>query len=224
MNPDTVRAQRALGEPIVYGDATRPRVLEHIGAAHARAIVIAISDPAATRAVTSAVRQLNPTAHLIVRTRYQSETEPLLRLGASDVIPEEYETSVEIFARVLSRFLVPRDEIDRLIGEIRSEGYEMLRSLSADSYDPGDLRVQLPEIRVSTLRVPESAALRGQTLGELALRRHFGLTVLAIRRAERTLANPDAETSLQAGDLLVLLGPDEAVARFAEQLGASSGT
>src|SRR2546422_7053971 len=77
-------------------------------------LVAAISDPAATRRMVRVARGLNPAVHIIARTRYVVEIPELLRLGANDVIPEEFETSIEIFARVLAHYGVAP-------GETRSE-------------------------------------------------------------------------------------------------------
>ncbi len=44
---------------------------------------------------------------------------PLYELGANEVIPEEFETSVEIFTRVLAKYLIPKAEIEGLVAEIR---------------------------------------------------------------------------------------------------------
>ncbi len=84
--------------------------------------VVVINDPAAARQITSMVHHLNPGACLIVRTRHVQEVKELRRLGVDEVIPEEFETSVEIFSRVLSRYLVPQDEIERLIAQVRTDG------------------------------------------------------------------------------------------------------
>src|SRR5256886_13247780 len=65
-------------------------------------LVAAFSDPAATRRMVRIARGINPGVHIIARTRYVVEIPELLRLGANDVIPEEFETSIEIFARVRS--------------------------------------------------------------------------------------------------------------------------
>jgi len=60
--------------------------------------VIAISDPAATRRMVRVAREINTKLHIIARTRYVVEIPELTRLGANVVIPEEFETSIEIFA------------------------------------------------------------------------------------------------------------------------------
>jgi len=101
MNPDTVAEEKAKGQPIHYGDATNEKVLEHANVGEARIVVIAISDAGATRRITAAVREMNPKVHIIVRTRYLKEMGPLYDMGANEVVPEEFETSLEIFARVL---------------------------------------------------------------------------------------------------------------------------
>jgi len=89
--------------------------------------VIAISDAAATRRIVELSRRLNPSAYIIARTRYTNEVNPLYSLGANDVIPEEFETSIEIISRVLHRYFIPVNEIDKHISEIRKDG---LRDIS----------------------------------------------------------------------------------------------
>lgn len=126
-NPVTVKVQKAKGEPICFGDATHEEVLHHVCIAEAKAIAIMINDPQAVRQIVPLVRKLNPTAYLIVRTRYMQEMPLMTQLGADDVIPDEFGTSVEMFTRVLQRYNVPVDTIHTFATGLRSEGYEMLR-------------------------------------------------------------------------------------------------
>src|SRR5256886_11170024 len=72
-------------------------------------------------------RALNPRIHIIARTRYVVEMPELTRLGADVVNPEEFETSIEIFARVLAHYGVPRGDVERLVKEIRGSHYQVLR-------------------------------------------------------------------------------------------------
>jgi monovalent cation:H+ antiporter-2, CPA2 family len=128
LNAEVVRAERANGVPIHYGDASRKEVLHQARIEHARMLVLAISDPVAARHATALARELNPALQIIVRTRYMSEVGELLRLGAQWVIPEEFETSIEIFSRVLREFGMSREQIQQAADEVRSEGYELLRA------------------------------------------------------------------------------------------------
>lgn len=134
MNPDVVIGEQKKGEQIVYGDATHEAVIEHAGIRSARVVVLAINDPPATRKITEVIRKINPNVYLIVRTRYIKEMESLYRLGADEVIPEEFETSIEIFSRVLNRYLIPKDSIEQLVTKIRQDSYKMFRRFSNGVY------------------------------------------------------------------------------------------
>jgi CPA2 family monovalent cation:H+ antiporter-2 len=212
MDPEMVVAEQAKGEPIYYGDATHEAVFQHADVKDARIVVIAISDPAATRRITAISRRLNSKVHIIVRTHHLQEMKPLYELGADDVIPEEFETSVEIFTRVLVKYLIPRDEIERFIAVVRSDGYEMFRSLSKEPASFPGLRRHLPDVEIVTLRVFKRAPAVRKTLDQIGLRRKYGITLLAVRRNSQMLSNPDGDTHLCAGDLLVVIGPPDKIA------------
>ncbi|MCH7733414.1 MAG: cation:proton antiporter [Candidatus Marinimicrobia bacterium] len=215
VNPEIVRNEQAQGEPIYYGDSTQEVVLQRANIKDARIVVTAINDPTSTRRITEIIRRLNPKVHLIVRSRYLQEMKPLYELGANEVIPEEFETSVEIFTRVLAKYLIPRDEIEGLVAEIRSDGYEMFRSLSKESSSFSDLNLQLPDVEISTLRVVERSPLVGKSLAEIELRKKYGVTVLAIRRKSQILSNPNVNMPFCANDVLFVLGPPDRVAEVA---------
>jgi CPA2 family monovalent cation:H+ antiporter-2 len=215
MNPETVQNEKAKGEPIFYGDATQPEVLRHMDIGTARVVVVAIPDPVATRRVIEVARNLNPLVHIIARTRFFEEMLPLVELGASEVVPEEFETSVEIFTRVLLNYLVPREKIEQFIAEVRSDGYQMFRSLSKRNPSLSDLKSALVDVKISTLRINPKSTVVGRTLSDIDLRKKFGVTLLAIRRGEEILSNPSGDMCLCEGDMLVLLGKPESTAQVA---------
>ena len=218
MSPDTVKRERQRGEPIFYGDAVHEGVLRHAGIEEATVVVVAINDPAATRRITENARRLNPRAHIIVRTRYLQEMAPLYELGANEVIPEEFETSVEIFSRVLAKYLVPRRQIDELIAKLRSDGYGMLRRLAPES-SFANLALHLPDMEVSAVQVEAGAPAAGKTLAGLALRKRHGVTVLAVRRNGQ-VQTPEVDRPFAAGDTVYLMGP---ASRLAETLHLFTG-
>lgn len=212
MNPETVRREKEKGEPIFYGDATHEAVLEFAGVHTARIVVIAIADAAATRKITALSRRLSHTVHIIARTRFLQEMEPLYELGADEVVPEEYETSVEIFSRVLTKYLIPRDEIERFIHDVRADGYQMFRTLSPDAATCSNVRYCLPDVDINAYRLSEHSPIAGKTLGETELRRKYGVTVLAVRRGGTTISNPDVDLKFLTGDIIFVLGtPDRFV-------------
>jgi CPA2 family monovalent cation:H+ antiporter-2 len=212
VNPDTVREARAQGEPIYFGDATQEAVLRHLHLRDARVLVVVINDPAATRRITEVARRLNPRIHIIVRTRFVREVEPLYQLGANEVIPEEFETSVEIFSRVMGKYLHPRQEIEKFIAEIRSEGYGMLRSLSREAAACTDFSHCMPDIELGSFRVEPGAPIDGRTIGQAEVRKKHRVTILAIRRGNDFLYNPDPRSEIRGNDLLIVMGRPEDLA------------
>jgi monovalent cation:H+ antiporter-2, CPA2 family len=206
IDPEIVKNEAIRGEPIFFGDAMQESVLRHVGIMDARVLVIAISDPSATRRITELARRLSPVLFIIARTRYLQEMKPLHDLGANEVIPEEYETSVEIFARVLERFQVPRGEIEEFVDQVRSDSYEMFRSLSNNPYCSSSLT--LPSEEVNTLTVGKGSQAEGKAEEELRLK-EYGMQLLAVRRDQETLVDLDKGYMLKAGDIVILLGPHE---------------
>jgi Kef-type K+ transport system, predicted NAD-binding component len=208
-NPDAVKDGKQNGEPIFYGDATQFEVLQHSNVKDARVAVIAISDPAAAVRITDLIRRLNDRIHIIVRTRYIQEIQPLYQVGANDVIPEEFETSVEIFTLVLKKYLVPKVDIDNFIAQIRSDGYEMLRSLSRRSPSLQDIKLHYHDAEIMNIRIEKGAWVVGRTLAQIDLRSRYGGSVLLIQRGSETLVNPGGDDLLEADDQAVVLGSPE---------------
>lgn len=216
LNSETVRTEQKAGQPIMYGDATHPIVLEKVNIESARVVVIAISDPTATLRITAVIKRMNPSAHIIVRTRFVADVPDLHQLGANEVIPEEYETSIEIFTRVLARYMVPVDEIESYVDLVRSEDYEMFRRLSR--VESEDFGWRLTDIDVWSLRVGQHTSIAGQKLVEADFRNRLGVTILAIRRNEETLSNPGAEDTICPGDHLIMMGKPEQIRTAARLL------
>ncbi len=115
-------------------------------------------------------------------------------MGADDVIPEEFETSIEIFSRVLNRYFIPMDEIERHIGDIRRDGYEMFRNMQHKYTVYPELKQRLPDVEIETIRIEAASPVAGKTLAELGLRKIYGATVLAVQNGRQTITNPSGDT------------------------------
>src|SRR5206468_8306989 len=190
LNPQTVRQARAQGEPAFYGDATREEILRALGVDRARLFVVAISDPAATRRMVRVARGLNPALHIIARTRYVVEIPELARLGANVVIPEEFETSIEIFTRVLAHYEVPQGDIDTLVNRIRASHYQALRVQGPFQLEQLPALSGLPQMSAERVRLPPGAKAVGRSLAATRLRTRTGPLVLSIRRGAEDIPTP----------------------------------
>ncbi len=203
---EVVQTATSKGVQIRYGDATNPTVLKQVQIEQARAIVIATSDPFGVRRVVQLARELNPSLHIVVRTRYIKELEELHDLGANEVVPEEFETSIEIFTLVLQCYKVPKPVIFEKAEEIRREGYALLRREELPALAHRFRKGLFADVEVETWRIEEDSPVLGQSLQNAGIQRNTGAVVVALTRNGTTQSKPSSETSLEVGDILVLLG------------------
>lgn len=217
LDPDRIAEAKKLNEPIVFGDATEDLILKHVSVHKARVVVIAISDPHSTHMIVNRIREFTETAYIIVRTRAINEIEENLRLGADEVIPEEFETSIEIFTRVLRKYLVPTSEIQAFITKIRSHNYEKLRM----GPSPEELSMEfnptlhIPDMEIATVKVMhESNTVVGKTIGESDLRGRFNVNILAIKRGDDYITDINPDVVVKYQDILYLFGPPDCVLKM----------
>jgi len=206
VNADTIRKARDEGESIIYGDITRRDVLLRAGVDCARVIVFAVSDYAATRIAVRTARELNPAIFILIRTRYATDVDEFYKAGANQVIPEEFETSIEIFSRVLHEYHVPNNVIANQIQLVRFGGYKMLRGYSLDQENLGRIAALFADATVDHIQLDTDAPTVGRTLRELDLRKNTGASVIAIARNGEANTNPGPDFTLQSDDIVVLIG------------------
>jgi K+:H+ antiporter len=220
---DSVEAARREGLPVRFGDASRRGVLIELGVERARAAIVAVSDPVATRRIVSMVRQSNRTARILVRVRRVQEIGELERLGADEVIPSEFETSIELFVRLLTHLGVPRHVVRVQESIIRLDHYRALRGVGASAEILSETSKLVAGGIVERAQVMKGCEAAGKTLNELQLRRRTGAMVLTVVRAETPLPPPDGTTRLETGDYVVLFGPHDCIDKALELLEPQSG-
>jgi CPA2 family monovalent cation:H+ antiporter-2 len=211
MNPDTVNVARMAGEPIIFGDGTRPEILQQVGIQRAQVLVAAVSDPIATARIVAQARRTRADLYIIVRTRYVAEIDHLYNLGAKQVIPEEFETSVEIFARVLQEYHIPRNVIALQVDLIRKEHYGTLRGLRLQGKRLDELSQFLAGTTADIFSLLEGSPAVGKSLGEIDLGPRTGATLIAVVREGKSFHNVAPDFTLENGDRLVLLGGHKAL-------------
>ena len=213
LNAQIVRREKAKGEPIFYGDAIHQHVLEAVKVKRARVVVVAISDPRATKVIVANIRSMSPSVHLIVRTRYVKEIQSLLILGADEVIPEEFETSVEIFTRVLTNYLVPINELENLVNTIRADNYQMFQNTKPLPRTLSSTKI--PDFKITCVRIlADSGEVAGKSIEEVGVRKKFGVNVLAISRKDEMINRILPEEKLLQNDLVFISGDQEHIDSF----------
>lgn len=222
LNPDTVRRALQEGEPMIFGDISSREVLDAAGMEQAKLVVFAISDPTAIKAGVRTAREMNEEVHIIIRARFVSEIDELYKLGANQVIPEEFETSIEIFARVLEEFRIPRNIINAQIKIIRSESYGMLRGVAKTRRSMEKIDELLKAGTAETFLVHGDCPAAGKSLRDLELRQKTGATIIAVVRGEKSVTSPSPDFKIREGDTLVLVASHADMDRAFNFLGSPS--
>ena len=205
---DGEQVKRALTEGITthYGDCAQEETLTRAGLKEARMIVFSIPDYAVTEKAVRLARKINPEVKIMVRTRLTAQVEELKTAGADEVIPEEFETSIEIFSRVLRDYRIPNNIIEQQVELIRLEGYSMFRGLSLNTESLKKFSTYLTATLTESYLVLENSWAREKMLGDMNVTERTGAVVIAVVRKNKPHPNPEAEFAILSGDILVLFG------------------
>ena len=205
-----IRAGRQAGDPVIYGDAGEPKVLENVGVAHASCVVVTFASPEVALRILRAVRELRPDVPILVRTQDDTKLEQLQAAGATEVVPETFEASLMLLSHLLLLLKLPVPRVIRTVNDIRSHRYGMLRQYfpSADAL-PLDSNHAFREELHSVILPPHAWAV-GRSIADLAARGSRA-SVSAVRRDGIVGREPSPETLLKEGDVVVVCGTPEAV-------------
>ncbi|WP_299582467.1 monovalent cation:proton antiporter family protein [uncultured Sunxiuqinia sp.] len=216
-DPGIVKKLQEKGEMVIYGDATNEPILEKAHIKTADIAVISVGNLIVSMSIVDRIRQLNPHIFIIVRTKKVVDIEELYKLGANQVIPEEFETAIELFERILKQRLVPQREINRVTAKIRDEHYGIFRE-ETDKSD--QLFRELPNLEIMALKVREGSFVIGKSIREIKLRKVFGVTLVAILRKDKLLEHPDGNKKLEMDDIVYIMGRPEQIAKAFELFGS----
>jgi CPA2 family monovalent cation:H+ antiporter-2 len=209
MDPFRVRDARQAGDPVVYGDASNPEVLRSLGIEHANVVVVSFDAADTALRIVRAVRRLRDDVPVLVRTEDDSRLDALQAAGATEIVPEIFETSLSLVSHVLLFLNVPARDVLETTEDIRHDRYAILRSVfrrrDSRSLEDDDhaMRQQL-----RTVVLPPGATAVGRTIGEVGMDKGK-VVVTALRREGIVGRDPEPGTRLREGDVLVLWGTPE---------------
>jgi len=208
LDPERVREAAAAGDTVVFADSARREALVAAGITRAAAVALTFSDVATALRVLTHVRALNASLPVIVRARDEADIERLTAAGATEVVPEAFESGVMLASHTLVLAGVPLSRVMRRVAQVRDAQYGLLRGLfhGRDEDSAADKRARLHAVALDA----RSRAL-GRALADLRLQ-DLGVEVRAVRRlGEKRKLDAAEAGSLREGDVVVLLGAPEAI-------------
>ncbi len=188
LDADRSRNLEAEHQPAVRGDATQEEVLRAAGVDRARTLITCLADDAHNVYAILLAKQLNPKITVIARA-VEDGAEERLRLAGADRVLNPYRVGGTRLAITALKPTVT-DFIDA--------------SLSGSSI----------ELELAEVVVHPSSDLAGKTLAGAEVRKRFGIIVVALKRGDRSTFNPGPDERIEAGDVLVTLGPIQALERI----------
>ncbi len=206
LNSQTVSEWRKKGEPIFYGDATSREILHKAGISRARVVVISISDPSATRKVVNIARNLNRNIYIVVKTTYLAEVNDLITTGADEVIPAEFETSIEVFSRVLQFYQMPKTLIGQYADKFREDHYKMFIKGETPKRLFHDTIAVMPNVNYESYIVGKDSPANNTSIRNLEIQNRTGALVIAVKRGDKTIHGLLADVVLKEGDIAFMIG------------------
>jgi CPA2 family monovalent cation:H+ antiporter-2 len=213
LDPERVQEAQTAGASVSYGDASRRESLVAAGIYRASAIVITYADTRSALKLLHMVHELAPTLPVIVRSHDDSDLDRLKEAGAAEVVPELMEGSLMLASHALVMLGVPLRRVVHRVQAAREARYASLRGFF---HGVSDVAEESELERLHSVTLNGSAASIGKALRELEMET-VGAEVASIRRGKgRLTVTP--ETVLEAGDVVVLRGAADAVARGENRL------
>lgn len=182
---------------VIHGDATEEEVLERAGIERAGVLATVTSDDAINVFVTLTARAMNPDLTIIARGENRRTESKLRSCGADTVV-----MTTTIGAARISQLI------------LRPTADELLDQLSTGS----DRRPDLDHIGLEfdELQIDASSPLAGKTLADIEIRGAHGYLVVGIRSSEgSTIMHPPADTPINVGDVVVVLGYQDDIPELA---------
>jgi CPA2 family monovalent cation:H+ antiporter-2 len=204
-------ARNKKSTPIFYGNATNSAVLKHVSIEKAKAVVISLKHPTEIKSVVAAIKKLSPTCHIIAMTGSLNDMTFILNAGVNEAISVQFETSVEIVTRVLTRYLISRNDIDDFVLRLRGLNYSMMRTIRYEQQGIQDYRLEISNTEVLTFKVRAQSPFVNNILSNLQFRSNWGVTILAIKRGSEIFTNPSGDFLINENDILVVFGSHQDV-------------
>jgi CPA2 family monovalent cation:H+ antiporter-2 len=209
---------KAAGQPVIYGDASSPVVLEAAGVHDARLVLVVVSAAIDVELVVRQIYVLSPQTHIVARATRLAQVEDLRRYGVYEIVQPEFEAGLELVRQTLLHFDFPAPEIEHLSDAVRNERYRPFETLHTDAQLLNDLRRARHALDIRWYTIPPAAPLAGQTIGATGIRQRSGASIIAVLREGAVTSNPEPDTILRPGDGVAVIGTVEQRDAFAALL------
>lgn len=213
LDPLRVAEASSAGERVYYGDAARENILQAAAIEKAKAIIITFSHHHSSIKIIKAIRRLNKDIPILVRTLDDLHLNEMLEAGATEVIPDSFESSIMLSSHLLLMIGEPAHKVLRETRIVRKDRYKMLEKFYPGQDDSTLDEHNIMSGKIHSVLINETAYAAGKMLKELPFS-DFKVEVDAIARGNIRGESPDQETVIRVDDNVVISGLPEDVERM----------
>jgi CPA2 family monovalent cation:H+ antiporter-2 len=209
-----VETIQSSGIPVVFGDACHEIVLEAGAIGTARLLVVTTPDMVTTQSIISTARRQNPELSVVARTSDPSFLPVFAELGVNSVVLPEFETSLEMTRKSLLHFPIPVSEIQNRSESLRQDLFAPFLDVGRGYRTLIQLRSAEHQFDLQWVLLLAGSPISDRTIGSVEIRRRTGASVVGVIRDDKLVPNPDAGFRLAVGDLVAIIGTEEARVAF----------
>lgn len=218
LDPYRIDDLRAQDLPFIYGDASSEVVLEAAHVDSARLVIAAVADSLTVEMMVRRVRAMNPDLHVVARAVQRAQIEILQSLGVHEIIQPEFEAGLEMVRQALLHFDIPAGEIETLSNTVREQVYQPFETPHHEGQLLQQMRLARRSVGIEWFALHTDAPLVGYSIGETAIRKTTGASVVTVVRGDAIYSNPGPEMRLLAGDSVAVLGTSDQREAFRARL------
>jgi len=213
LNYRRIEHAKTAGLPVIYGDASKPIVLEAAKIKKAQLLLITTPAIVVAQSIVSCARQLNPHLNIVARAEGIEQMKALYDKGVYMVVQPEFEAGLEITRQALLSLHIPVIEIQNYTDAVRRELYAPLYQSLNDYPTITELHSAKGLLDMSWVKVLSGSTLNDRSIREVGIRSQTGVSVVGVIREAKFKPNPPADYRFAAGDLVAVIGkPDEITA------------
>jgi monovalent cation:H+ antiporter-2, CPA2 family len=206
LDPDIVKEFGTRGIPAIFGDPSHPTILEAAQISRAKLVVIALPQLERAIAAAQSARRANADVPIIARAHGKHERDELVQAGATEIIQPEAEASATLIDHALNYLGVSPAETNSYLTEFKS-------AIELAHYDRKEPIEGLPQVREIAIGAETS-----ENIGQMQVRKRYGVTILTVTKLRHTTLNPPPTTRLEVGDRIRVFGLPEQIRLFERSL------
>jgi CPA2 family monovalent cation:H+ antiporter-2 len=202
----TVTQMRDNNIAVVFGDASRPTIVEAAGLQHARLVVITTTNDNILPSMVGEIKNVRRDVPIVVRVEEVEDIDSLSSLTVDEIVQPQLEVGLEMVRQSLLSLNIDESRVFTLLGQLRAERYEPMKP--KNHHPSGDPRLATTSkfLEFLWMEVNQESAFANVSLEDCRMRERFGISIVAVIRNGDYFPTPKPTFQIIPGDTLGMIG------------------